>query len=74
MIIEKIKSKKGMIVNIAERYGIKRNMLDNYITNLGQRKYIPIKIPMNTLKQLELLKKSSQNLVIDILNECFKHQ
>ena len=38
----KIKNpKRGMISNIAERYGINRKTLNRYITELGQRKYIP---------------------------------
>jgi len=56
----KIKNpKKGMIVNIAERYGIKRNMLDNYITNLGQRKYIPIKDPDEYTKAIRAAEKKA---------------
>ena len=39
----KIKNpKKGMIGNIAERYGLTRTTLDGYISKLGQRKRIPI--------------------------------
>ena len=37
--------KRGMIGNIAERYGINRETLNRYITNLNQRKYIPIQDP-----------------------------
>jgi len=37
--------KKGMIGTIADRYGLKRKTLSSYITNLGQRKYIPIQDP-----------------------------
>ena len=56
----KIKNpKKGMIGNIAERYGIKRGMLDSYITNLGQRKYIPIKDPDEYTKAIRAAEKKA---------------
>jgi hypothetical protein len=37
--------KRGMIGNIAKRYGINREVFNRYITKLGQRKYIPIQDP-----------------------------
>jgi len=37
--------KRGMIGNIAKRYGIDREVFNRYITKLGQRKYIPIQDP-----------------------------
>ena len=56
----KIKNpKKGMIGNIAERYGIKRENLDSYITNLGQRKYIPIKDPDEYTKAIRAAEKKA---------------
>jgi len=56
----KIKNpKKGMIGNIAERYGIKRSVLDSYITNLGQRKYIPIKDPDKYTKAIRAAEKKA---------------
>jgi len=37
--------KKGMMKTIADRYGLNKKTLSSYITNLGQRKYIPIQDP-----------------------------
>jgi hypothetical protein len=56
----KIKNpKKGMIPNIAERYGINRATLDSYITNLNQRKYIPVKDPDEYTKAIRNAEKKA---------------
>ena len=56
----KIKNpKKGMIGNIAERYGLKRENLDKYITNLNQRKYIPVKDPDEYTKAIREAEKKA---------------
>jgi hypothetical protein len=56
----KIKNpKKGMIPNIAERYGINRATLDRYITNLNQRKYIPVKDPDEYTKAIREAEKKA---------------
>ena len=56
----KIKNpKKGMIPNIAERYGVNRATLDRYITNLNQRKYIPVKDPDKYTKAIREAEKKA---------------
>ena len=56
----KIKNpKKGMIPNIAERYDINRATLDRYITNLNQRKYIPVKDPDEYTKAIREAEKKA---------------
>jgi len=56
----KIKNpKKGMIPNIAERYNINRATLDQYITNLNQRKYIPVKDPDKYTKAIREAEKKA---------------
>ena len=56
----KIKNpKKGMIPNIAERYNINRATLDRYITNLNQRKYIPVKDPDKYTKAIREAEKKA---------------
>ena len=48
-----------MIPNIAERYGINRATLDSYITNLNQRKYIPVKDPDEYTKAIRNAEKKA---------------
>jgi hypothetical protein len=51
--------KRGMIRNIAERYGINRETLNRYITNLNQRKYIPIQDPGEYTKAIRAAEKKA---------------
>ena len=51
--------KRGMIRNIAERYGINRETLNKYITNLNQRKYIPIQDPGEYTKAIRAAEKKA---------------